>query len=123
YVDFPEGFEFHHYLRQETFRIHQHALKITDCHGCTRTVTPDNWPEVRKLEMSFLDSVKNVVNRLENGWVSAAQIACLNPAILAGVAERKGSLTVGKDADILVLDNAQNLHAVWCRGVQQTLAK
>lgn len=123
YVDFPEGFEFHHYLRQETFRIHQHALEITDCHGCKRTVTPDNWPEVRKLEMSFLDSVKNVVNRLENGWVSAAQIACLNPAILAGVAERKGSLTVGKDADILVLDNAQNLHAVWCRGVQQTLAK
>lgn len=123
YVDFPEGFEFHHYLRQETFRIHQHALEITDCHGCTRTVTPDNWPEVRKLEMSFLDSVKNVVNRLENGWVSAAQIACLNPAILAGVAERKGSLAVGKDADILVLDNAQNLHAVWCRGVQQTLAK
>jgi hypothetical protein len=42
--------------------------------------------------MSFLDSVKNVVTRLENGWVSAAQIACLNPAILAGAAQSKGSL-------------------------------
>lgn len=123
YVDFPEGFEFHHYLRQETFNIHQNELHITDCHGCKRTVSADDWPAVRKLEMSFLDSVKNVVDRLENGWVSAAQIACQNPAILAGVADRKGSLIPGKDADILVLDSARELHAVWCRGVQQTLAK
>lgn len=123
YVDFPEGFEFKHYLRQETFRIHQQMLEITDCHGCTRTVSPDDWPAVLSLEMSFLDSVKNVVKRLENGWVSAAQIACLNPAILAGVAQHKGSLEPGKDADILVLDAEENLRAVWCRGVKQTLAK
>ncbi len=123
YVDFPEGFEFHHYLRQETFRIRQQSLEITDCHGCTRTISAEDWPEVRKLEMSFLDSVKNVVGRLEHGWVSAAQIACLNPAILAGVADRKGSLTPGKDADILVLDDQQELQAVWCRGVCQPLVK
>lgn len=123
YVDFPEGFEFHHYLRQETFRIRQHALEITDCHGCTRTIRAEDWPEVRKLEMSFLDSVKNVVERLAHGWVSAAQIACLNPAILAGVADRKGSLTPGKDADILVLDAKHELHAVWCRGVRQSRVK
>lgn len=71
--------------------------------------------------MSFLDSIKAVVNRLENGLVSAAQIACLNPAKLAGVASRKGSLEPGKDADILVLDEALTLNAVWCRGVEQTL--
>lgn len=81
------------------------------------------WSEVCKLEMSFLDSVKNVVDRLEKGWVSAAQIACLNPAILAGVDARKGSLTSGKDADILVLGAELNLEAVWCRGVSQPLAK
>lgn len=123
YVDFPEGFEFHHYLRQETFRIHQHLLEITDRHGNTRTVSPDDWADVCTLEMSFLDSVKNVVDRLENSWVSVAQIACLNPAILAGVERRKGSLTPGKDADILVLDETLNLEAVWCRGVLQPLAK
>lgn len=81
YVDFPEGSEFHHYLRQETFRIHNHCLEITDHSGKTRTVSPTEWSELCKLEMSFLDSVKNVVDRLEKGWVSAAQIACLNPAI------------------------------------------
>ncbi|MEX3020145.1 N-acetylglucosamine-6-phosphate deacetylase [Kluyvera sp. STS39-E] len=123
YVDFPEGFEFKHYLRQETFRIRQHALEITDRHGCTRTISPEDWPEVCRLEMSFLDSVKNVVPRLKNGWVSAAQIACLNPAILAGAAQRKGSLESGKDADILVLDDKENLQAVWCRGVLQPLIR
>lgn len=123
YVDFPEGFEFHHYLRQETFRIRQHALEITDGHGCTRTIHAEDWPAVCTLEMSFLDSVKNVVKRLEHGWVSAAQVACLNPAILAGVADRKGSLSVGKDADILVLDAEETLREVWCRGVRQPQVK
>ncbi|EGT4256285.1 N-acetylglucosamine-6-phosphate deacetylase [Citrobacter amalonaticus] len=123
YVDFPEGFEFHHYLRQETFRIRHHLLEITDRDGNSRTVSPDDWADVCTLEMSFLDSVKNVVDRLENSWVSVAQIACLNPAILAGVEQRKGSLTPGKDADILVLNETVNLEAVWCRGVLQPLAK
>ena len=40
-----------------------------------------------------------------------------------GVEQRKGSLTPGKDADILVLDEALDLEAVWCRGVLQPLAK
>ncbi|WP_287788004.1 MULTISPECIES: N-acetylglucosamine-6-phosphate deacetylase [Atlantibacter] len=121
YVDFPEGYEFHHYLRQETFRISAGKLQISGKDGATRHIAPEDWHDVRQLEMSFLDSIKAVVNRLENGLVSAAQIACLNPAQLAGVAHRKGSLEPGKDADILMLDNDLTLKAVWCRGVAQTL--
>lgn len=121
YVDFPEGYQFHHYLRQETFRIAAGKLQISGKDGATRSIAPDDWDGVRQLEMSFLDSIKAVVNRLENGLVSAAHIACLNPAQLAGVADRKGSLEAGKDADFLVLDEALNLNAVWCRGVKQPL--
>lgn len=123
YVDFPEGYQFHHYLRQETFCIHQQRLEITDACGHVRTVSRDDWPAVFDLELSFLQSVKNVVDRLEHGWQSVAHIACLNPAILAGVADRKGSLTPGKDADVIVLDHAADLQAVWCRGVEQPLVK
>ncbi|WP_312978082.1 N-acetylglucosamine-6-phosphate deacetylase [Atlantibacter sp.] len=121
YVDFPEGYEFHHYLRQETFRISAGKLQISGKDGATRSIAPDDWHGVRQLEMSFLDSIKAVVDRLENGLVSAAHIACLNPAQLAGVADRKGSLEAGKDADFLVLDEALDLNAVWCRGVKQPL--
>ncbi|WMY74489.1 N-acetylglucosamine-6-phosphate deacetylase [Buttiauxella selenatireducens] len=121
YADFPEGYEFHHYLRQETFRIRHGKLEITAKNGDCQQVSPDDWPVVSGLEMNFLDSVKNIVGRLEKGLESVAQIACHNPAVLAGVASRKGSLAAGKDADILCLDQALNLTHVWCRGVHQPL--
>ena len=121
YADFPEGYEFHHYLRQETFRIRQGKLEITARNGECQRVSPDDWPVVSGLEMNFLDSVKNIVGRLEKGLESVAQIACHNPAVLAGVASRKGSLAAGKDADIICLDQVLNLTHVWCRGVLQPL--
>ncbi|GDX06948.1 N-acetylglucosamine-6-phosphate deacetylase [Buttiauxella sp. A111] len=121
YADFPEGYEFHHYLRQETFRIRHGKLEITAKNGECQQVSPDDWPVVSGLEMNFLDSVKNIVGRLEKGLESVAQIACHNPAVLAGVASKKGSLAAGKDADILCLDQALNLTHVWCRGVHQPL--
>ncbi|MGB3253424.1 N-acetylglucosamine-6-phosphate deacetylase [Buttiauxella gaviniae] len=123
YADFPEGYEFHHYLRQETFRIHNGQLNITAQNGTCQHISPDDWPAISGLEMSFLDSVKNIVDRLENGLVSVARIACHNPAVLAGAEKRKGSLTAGKDADILVLNDDLILQDVWCRGVKQPLPR
>ncbi|WP_337263583.1 MULTISPECIES: N-acetylglucosamine-6-phosphate deacetylase [unclassified Serratia (in: enterobacteria)] len=119
YVDFPEGYEFYHYLRKETFRIKQGQLEIATDAGDTRQVCPCDDEAVQQLEMNFLDSVKNIVDRLEHGLVSVARIACENPALLAGAQDRKGSLLAGKDADILVLDDDLNLLDVYCRGVRQ----
>ena len=48
--------------------------------------------------------------------VRAAQVLSLNPARLLGVADRVGSIEVGKDADLVVLDDAQALVAVMRRG-------
>ncbi len=121
YVDFPEGYEFHHYLRKETFRIKQGQLEITSDGGDTRHVCPCDYGAVQQLEMNFLDSVKNIVDRLDNGLVSVASIACENPAFLAGAQSRKGSLCPGKDADILVLNEGLDLVEIYCRGVRQTL--
>lgn len=120
YVDFPEGYEFYHYLRKETFRIKQGQLEIASDDGDTRHVCACDYGAVQQLEMNFLDSVKNVVDRLDHGLVSVARIACENPAFLAGAADRKGSLLPGKDADILVLDEGLNLVDVYCRGLRQT---
>ncbi len=119
YVDFPEGYEFYHYLRKETFRIKQGQLEIAADDGDTRQVCPCDYETVKHLEMNFLDSVKNIVGRLDHGLVSVARIACENPAFLAGAADRKGALSPGKDADILVLDDDLNLLDVYCRGRRQ----
>ncbi len=48
--------------------------------------------------------------------VRAAQVLSLNPARLLGVADRVGSIEVGKDADLVVLDDAHELVAVMRRG-------
>ncbi|MDA5547172.1 N-acetylglucosamine-6-phosphate deacetylase [Yersinia massiliensis] len=119
YVDFPEGYEFYHYLRKETFRIKQGQLEIAADSGETQHVCPCDYSSVKQLEMNFLDSVRNIFERLDNGWVSVARIACENPAILAGAQDRKGSLCLGRDADILVLDDDFNLIDVYCRGLRQ----
>ncbi|MFC1415375.1 N-acetylglucosamine-6-phosphate deacetylase [Streptacidiphilus cavernicola] len=48
--------------------------------------------------------------------VRAAQVLSLNPARLLGVADRVGSIEPGKDADLVVLDDAYELVAVMRRG-------
>ncbi|QMU74918.1 N-acetylglucosamine-6-phosphate deacetylase [Streptacidiphilus sp. PB12-B1b] len=46
----------------------------------------------------------------------AAQVLSLNPARLLGIADRVGSLEPGKNADLVVLDDAYQLVAVMRRG-------
>lgn len=48
--------------------------------------------------------------------VRAAQVLSLNPARLLGLADRVGSIEVGKDADLVVLNEAYELVAVMRKG-------
>jgi len=41
----------------------------------------------------------------------------LNPATLLGIEYKKGSLRVGADADIVLLDDTLNVTQVWTRGL------
>jgi len=41
-----------------------------------------------------------------------------NPAREVGVADRKGKVAVGYDADLVLFDDDVNVKAVWCRGVR-----
>jgi N-acetylglucosamine-6-phosphate deacetylase len=47
----------------------------------------------------------------------AVRMLTLNPATLLGLEFKKGSLRVGADADILLLDENLHLAGVWARGV------
>src|SRR5713226_929310 len=47
----------------------------------------------------------------------AVRMLTLNPATLLGIEFKKGSLRVGADADILLLDESLHLTDVWARGV------
>ncbi len=50
----------------------------------------------------------------------ALRAASSVPAAAAGVADRKGHLRVGYDADIILLDSTLAVRRVWCRGVERS---
>ncbi len=120
FADFPQGHEFYHYLRKQKFKIQANGnLRLENEDGSYSEIDTSRYENIKHLEMSFLESVQAIFPRLNNGLLSVAKIASENPAFLAGVSARKGSLEVGKDADILVLDNKLNLLQVYCLGCCQ----
>ncbi|GEK57770.1 N-acetylglucosamine-6-phosphate deacetylase [Marinococcus halophilus] len=46
----------------------------------------------------------------------AVRMTSLNAAHEIGIAERKGSIEAGKDADIVWMDESEHVQKVWCRG-------
>jgi len=61
-------------------------------------------------------NVRNMIQRVGVSLQDAIKMASLNPAKLLGVADRKGSLEVGKDADLIVIDEDINVEAVMIKG-------
>lgn len=60
--------------------------------------------------------VGNIVQIVGRPLTEASEMASLNPAKLIGVAARKGSLEIGKDADLVILDEEFNVHLTMVRG-------
>lgn len=116
---FPEGYSFYHYLRKTNFTMEKKLLKLEMDNGDISYISIDDFEKLKDLELGFLESIKNIVNRLENKWLSVMKIACENPAKIAGVFNRKGSIETGKDADFLILDQEWNLSEVYCFGKKQ----
>lgn len=68
--------------------------------------------------LSMQGAVQRMFNLLDGiGVRDIIQMASVNPAKQAGVYDRKGSITVGKDADILLVDAKLNIKYTICRGI------
>jgi N-acetylglucosamine-6-phosphate deacetylase len=61
-------------------------------------------------------ALRNIVN-LGIPLPDAVRMLTLNPASLLGIEFKKGSLRVGADADVLLLDEGLHVTGVWARGV------
>lgn len=60
--------------------------------------------------------IRTMVNIAEVPLCSAVKMASLTPATYLGVADRKGSVEVGKDADLIIFDEGVNVKSVYVRG-------
>ncbi|HKD51371.1 MAG TPA: N-acetylglucosamine-6-phosphate deacetylase [Candidatus Acidoferrum sp.] len=61
-------------------------------------------------------ALRNIVN-LGVPLADAVRMLTLNPASLLGIEFKKGSLRVGADADVLLLDQSLRVTDVWARGI------
>jgi N-acetylglucosamine-6-phosphate deacetylase len=59
--------------------------------------------------MPMNEIVRNVIENTECSISEAVRMASLNPAILFGIDDRKGSIEKGKDADLISFDQDLNL--------------
>ena len=62
------------------------------------------------------EAVRNLRDHGQMPMHTAVRCASLNPAASAGLADRKGSLLPGKDADVLLMDEKCRVQKVWIRG-------
>ncbi|WKB34712.1 amidohydrolase family protein [Terrilactibacillus sp. S3-3] len=66
--------------------------------------------------LKMKDALKNMLSFTDATLKDVVQMGAVNPARQCGVYERKGSLEEGKDADILILDENNDLVMTICRG-------
>jgi len=82
-------------------------------HGIARL--PDNTAYASSV--TTLDvCVRNGIERLGLSMRDSVRMATLTPATVIGVQDRKGSLEVGKDADVVILDADVNVQFTMARG-------
>jgi N-acetylglucosamine-6-phosphate deacetylase len=67
-------------------------------------------------QLTMIDSVRNAVRRLGIDLKDAIRFASLNPARLLGLDAQKGSISKGKDADIVIFDKDFNVKMTIVRG-------
>ncbi|MDF2557595.1 MAG: nagA [Bacillales bacterium] len=62
------------------------------------------------------EAIRNVIDFTRLPLDEVVKLATANPAKLLGIYERKGSISIGKDADITVIDENFNVILTICRG-------
>ncbi|TYQ14973.1 UNVERIFIED_CONTAM: N-acetylglucosamine 6-phosphate deacetylase [Acetivibrio alkalicellulosi] len=59
--------------------------------------------------ITMIDIVKNMVNKFEFSIEDTIKMVCETPAKIVGVYDKKGSLSTGKDGDIVIMDDKMNV--------------
>ena len=66
--------------------------------------------------ISMIDVLRNAVMLCSLSLLKAVRLITLNPAKLLGVSDRKGSIEIGKDADIVIFGKGFDVKATFIRG-------
>jgi N-acetylglucosamine-6-phosphate deacetylase len=67
--------------------------------------------------LKMADGFKNMRNFTDADLESLVDMASVNPAKQLNVYDRKGSLAVGKDADLVIMDDDYQVVMTFCKGI------
>lgn len=112
---------YYHYIRECKFVPEGENIKLVYDDGRVETLPKDDYEKVKDLELSYIKSVRNVVKNVDATIADIVKMACENPARYIGVEDRKGSIEIGKDADLLIIDEEWNLIDTYVNGVKQNI--
>ncbi|WDV46829.1 N-acetylglucosamine-6-phosphate deacetylase [Clostridiaceae bacterium M8S5] len=110
---------FYHYIRKCKFIPDGDNIKLVYDDNKEEILSKDDYEKVKDLELSYIKSVRNVVKNVNATISDIIKMACENPAKYIGVDDKKGSIEIGKDADLLVIDEDWNIIDTFVRGVLQ----
>lgn len=86
--------------------------KVTVCCGAVHMSNGTLAGSILTLDQA----VRNIVEFAGVSWSDAVSMASQVPARIAGVAQRKGSIVPGADADLIALDEHGIVQRTWVRG-------
>ncbi len=131
-----DGFHVNPYVIQATWKIlgAKRIILITDamlgkgmpdgdyvfanaaCRKSRNTVQVKATGRIAGSAITMLDAIKNMHKYCHCHLEDLVQMACVNPSVIAGVNQSKGTLEKGKDADFILLEDDLSLISTYVMG-------
>lgn len=106
----------YHYVRKETFIPEGNKLRVRNDDGSEYFIDSTDYDQVKNLELSFDKSIQNLVKHSKVTPFDIMKMSSINPAKHIGVYDRKGSIEIGKDADIIITTSNYEVVNTFCLG-------
>lgn len=110
--------ERYHYIRKQTFIPDGKWFVIRNDDGTEQRYDRTDYEQVKHLELSYIESIQNLIKNVHPSVHEVIKMTSENCAKYLNVYDRKGSIEVGKDADLLIIDEDFNIHATYCMGTK-----
>ncbi len=107
---------YYHATRNVHFIPQGDQLIERDASGNEKIYDLNDYESLRHIELSYLGSVKNLLQHTPMSFQELALITATNSANYIGIGDRKGSIEAGKDADFTIITPEIDLLATVVEG-------
>lgn len=107
---------FYHYIRKTEFIPDGDYIKLKYDDGSIKRVNKFSMEDMEDIEIGYLTSVKNLMKHNNLSLREVMKIASENTAKYINIYDKKGSIEVNKDADLVVMSRDYDVEAAYVNG-------